>query len=153
MVSRRRAASSSPLSRTSATFSSSTTGDPRLCRGGSKSLTAPAVCFSIQVPRPLALRLGACDFDFGSRQGPFEGPATRKASGSAGGYLLDDEKQYAFEGRRSSWCEDDLPPHSHRRASSAHCGMQSSLRPARGRLEELYRATRSRRALRADHDR
>jgi hypothetical protein len=61
---------------------------PRLCRGGGKSLTAPAVCFSIQVPRPLALRLGACDFDFGSRQGPFEGPATRKASGSAGGYLL-----------------------------------------------------------------
>ena len=60
---------------------------PRLCRGGSKSLTAPAVCFSIQVPRPSALRLGACDFDFGSRQGPFEGPATRKASGSAGGYL------------------------------------------------------------------
>jgi len=43
---------------------------PRLCRGGSKSLTAPAVCFSIQVPVPLALRLGACDFDFGSRQGP-----------------------------------------------------------------------------------
>jgi hypothetical protein len=60
---------------------------PRLCRGGSKSLTAPAVCFSIQVPGPLALRLGVCDFDFGSRQGPFEGPATRKASGSAGGYL------------------------------------------------------------------
>ena len=30
---------------------------PRLCRGGSKSLTARAVCFSIQVPRPLALRL------------------------------------------------------------------------------------------------
>lgn len=30
-------------------------------RGGSKRLTAPAVCFSIQVPRPLALRLGACD--------------------------------------------------------------------------------------------
>jgi hypothetical protein len=35
---------------------------PRLCRGGSKSLTAPAVCFSIQVPGPLALRLGACKF-------------------------------------------------------------------------------------------
>jgi hypothetical protein len=51
-------------------------------------LTAPAVCFSIQVPGPLALRLGACDFDFGSRQGPFEGPPTRKASGFAGGYLL-----------------------------------------------------------------
>ena len=51
-------------------------------------MTAPAVCFSIPVPGPLALRLGACDLDFGSRQGPFEGPATRKASGSAGGYLL-----------------------------------------------------------------
>src|ERR1039458_517138 len=62
---------------------------PRLCRGGSKSLTAPAVFFSIQVPRPLALRFGACDFDLGSRQGPFEGPATRKASGFAGGYLLE----------------------------------------------------------------
>ena len=52
-------------------------------------MTAPAVCFSIQVPRPEALQPGACDFDCGSRQGPFEGPATRKASGSAGGYLLD----------------------------------------------------------------
>ncbi|MBZ5567787.1 MAG: BglI family type II restriction endonuclease [Acidobacteriia bacterium] len=31
---------------------------------------------------------GASGFDFGSRSGPFEGPATRKASGSAGGYLL-----------------------------------------------------------------
>ncbi len=31
---------------------------------------------------------GSRDFDFGSRSAPFEGAATRKASGSAGGYLL-----------------------------------------------------------------
>jgi len=40
---------------------------PRLCRGGSKSLTAPAVCFSFKWLRPSALLLGACAFDFGSR--------------------------------------------------------------------------------------
>jgi hypothetical protein len=32
---------------------------------------------------------GSCDFDFGSRSAPFEGAATHKASGSAGGYLLE----------------------------------------------------------------
>src|ERR1017187_3486012 len=60
---------------------------PRLCRGGSKSLTAPAVCFSIHAPRHLGGGLGVCFFVLGARRGPLGGPATRKASGSAGGYL------------------------------------------------------------------
>jgi hypothetical protein len=43
------------------------------------------------------VRHGACDFDFDRLQsGPFEGPATGKASGSAGGLLLRKEHIFFF---------------------------------------------------------
>jgi hypothetical protein len=48
---------------------------PRPSCGGIYQSTTPRVPF------------GAGDFDFGSRSAPFEGAATHKASGSAGGYL------------------------------------------------------------------
>jgi hypothetical protein len=46
-----------------------------MCASALIEPTAPHVLF------------GAGDFDFGSRSAPFEGAATHKASGSAGGYL------------------------------------------------------------------
>jgi hypothetical protein len=43
----------------------------------------------------VTLRHGACDFDFDRlRSGPFEGPATGKASGSARGWLLHTGQHY-----------------------------------------------------------
>ncbi len=48
---------------------------PRLCRGGRKSLTAPAVCFSIQVPRPVKhCGLEPMILTLGSGRAPLRGP-------------------------------------------------------------------------------
>jgi hypothetical protein len=75
-------------------------GSPPALPGDPKSLTDTEVCRRIVVrcARTACARrvckltaqhvlCGAGVFDFGSRSGPFEGPATPKAPGSAGGYL------------------------------------------------------------------
>ncbi|HEX9121627.1 MAG TPA: hypothetical protein VF840_13910, partial [Terriglobales bacterium] len=51
---------------------------------------------SVLVVRVTTSACGACGFDFDRlRSGPFEGPATAKASGSAGGSLQNQIKRYA----------------------------------------------------------
>jgi hypothetical protein len=64
---------------------------PRLCRGGSNSLTVPAMRLFLPVRRsdqdgPRSVAHGLC-LVFGCDQAPFEGPARGKAPGSAGGSL------------------------------------------------------------------
>src|SRR6516164_416731 len=85
---------------------------PRLCRGGSQSLTIPAACFFASQRLRSALLSAARDFDFGSRWGPFEGPATHKASGFAGGYLLSEDSLWKSESIVSELPSAPLSPSS-----------------------------------------
>ena len=63
-----------PYARTAAGVPPSTTGDPRLCRGGSKSLTAPAVCLQIQTPGHQRCSLKLVILTLGRGKAPLRGP-------------------------------------------------------------------------------